>query len=44
VLRETPLARWGSPADIAHLARFLVSREAAYITGQCINANGGAIR
>lgn len=44
VLAETPLRRWGTPEDIAHLARFLVSPEAAYITGQVINANGGAVR
>jgi 3-oxoacyl-[acyl-carrier protein] reductase len=44
VLRETPLGRWGTPEDIAKLARFLVSDEAAYITGQVINANGGAVR
>lgn len=44
VVRETPLARWGTPQDIAWLARFLVSDEAAYITGQIINANGGAVR
>ncbi|MBM83128.1 MAG: 3-oxoacyl-ACP reductase [Planctomycetaceae bacterium] len=44
VLRETPLARWGTPEDIAKLARFLCSDEASYITGQVINANGGAVR
>ena len=44
VLRETPLRRWGRPEDIAKLARFLVSEDASYITGQVINANGGAIR
>ena len=44
VLRETPLQRWGQPEDIAQLARFLVSEEASYITGQVINANGGAVR
>ena len=44
VLKETPLQRWGTPADIAKLARFLVSDEAAYLTGQVINANGGAVR
>lgn len=44
VLRETPLQRWGMPEDIARLARFLVSHEADYITGQVINANGGAVR
>lgn len=44
VLRETPLQRWGYPEDIAKLARFLVSDDASYITGQVINANGGAVR
>jgi 3-oxoacyl-[acyl-carrier protein] reductase len=44
VMRETPLARWGTPEDVAWLARFLVSDQAAYITGQVINANGGAVR
>lgn len=44
VLRETPLKRWGTPEDIARLARFLVSPDASYITGQVINCNGGAVR
>lgn len=44
VMRETPLKRWGTPSDIAKLARFLVSEEASYLTGQVINANGGAVR
>lgn len=44
VLRETPLQRWGTPEDVAVMARFLVSPEASYITGQIINVNGGAER
>jgi 3-oxoacyl-[acyl-carrier protein] reductase len=44
VLQETPLDRWGTPEDIAKLARFLVSPDASYITGQVINCNGGAVR
>ncbi len=44
VLTETPLKRWGEPQDIANMARFLLSDEAAYITGQVINVNGGAVR
>ncbi|MFT4558107.1 MAG: 3-oxoacyl-[acyl-carrier protein] reductase [Porticoccaceae bacterium] len=44
VLKETPLNRWGTPEDIAKLARFLVSPDASYITGQIINCNGGAVR
>lgn len=44
VLNETPLRRWGTPQDIAGMARFLLSDDAAYITGQVINVNGGAVR
>jgi 3-oxoacyl-[acyl-carrier protein] reductase len=44
VLRETPLHRWGSPEDIARTARFLCSDSAAFLTGQVINVNGGAVR
>lgn len=44
VLAETPLKRWGTPEDIARTARFLLSDDAAYITGQVINVNGGAVR
>lgn len=44
VLAETPLRRWGTPDDIARMARFLCSPEAAYITGQVIGVNGGAVR
>lgn len=44
VIRETPLARWGVPADVAALARFLVSPSAAFQTGQTYRINGGAVR
>jgi 2-amino-4-hydroxy-6-hydroxymethyldihydropteridine diphosphokinase len=44
VVRETPLRRWGLPEDIAALARWAVSPAAAYITGQVLRANGGAVR
>jgi len=44
VMDETPLKRWGIPEDIAHLARFLLSEEAGFMTGQVINVNGGAVR
>lgn len=43
-LRETPLGRWGSPEDVAHMACFLVSPAAAFLTGQTLRVNGGAIR
>jgi 3-oxoacyl-[acyl-carrier protein] reductase len=44
VKRETPLARWGTPEDVAKLARFLVSDDASFMTGQVIRVNGGAVR
>ncbi len=44
VLRETPLRRWGEPEDVAATARFLASPAAAFITGQVIAVNGGAVR
>ncbi len=44
VLDETPLCRWGTPEDVAAAAHFLASPSAAYLTGQTIRINGGAIR
>jgi NAD(P)-dependent dehydrogenase (short-subunit alcohol dehydrogenase family) len=38
---NTPLADVGEPEDVAHLVRFLLSDEARWITGQCINVDGG---
>jgi 3-oxoacyl-[acyl-carrier protein] reductase len=43
-VRETPLARWGTPEDVAALACFLVSPAAGFITGQVVRVNGGAVR
>lgn len=43
-IRETPLARWGTPEDVAHAARFLVGPEASFLTGQVLRVNGGAVR
>lgn len=40
---ETPLRRLGTPEDIAHLAVFLASDKASFITGQVITADGGFI-
>jgi len=44
VKSETPLGRWGTPEDIAKMARYLASPDASYITGQVINVNGGSVR
>jgi 2-amino-4-hydroxy-6-hydroxymethyldihydropteridine diphosphokinase len=44
VRRETPLGRWGTPEDVAATARWLVSPAAAFVTGQVVRVNGGAVR
>ena len=36
-----PLGRFGKPEEVAALAAFLASDDAAYITGQVISINGG---
>ncbi|WP_329139056.1 glucose 1-dehydrogenase [Streptomyces sp. NBC_01476] len=38
----TPLRRAGTPADIAAVAAFLLSDDAAYMTGQVVSVDGGA--
>lgn len=43
LLNQIPLGRLGTPQDIAEAVRFLVSEEAAYITGQIIHVNGGML-
>jgi 3-oxoacyl-[acyl-carrier protein] reductase len=39
---ETPLGRIGQPGDIAGVAAFLASDESFWLTGQAIEASGGA--
>jgi 3-oxoacyl-[acyl-carrier protein] reductase len=43
VARGTPLERWGGPEDVAGAALYLASPEAAFVTGQAININGGVV-
>ena len=44
VRRETPLGVWGLPEDVAAAACWLASPAAAFITGQTVRVNGGAVR
>jgi len=40
-LASVPLGRLGTPEEIAALAAFLLSDDAAYINGECITMDGG---
>ncbi|MBI3802274.1 MAG: 3-oxoacyl-[acyl-carrier-protein] reductase [Nitrospirae bacterium] len=41
LLKQIPLARLGSPSDIANAVVFLASDRADYMTGQVLHVNGG---
>lgn len=41
LLSKIPMKRPGEPEEVAALAAFLASDEAAYISGQCIKLSGG---
>lgn len=41
MMEVIPLAKLGSPEDIANAVVFLASNEAAYITGEVLKVNGG---
>lgn len=43
IRRRVPQGRAGKPEEVAHLAAFLISDKASYITGQVIGINGGMI-
>jgi NAD(P)-dependent dehydrogenase (short-subunit alcohol dehydrogenase family) len=43
ILERIPLGRAGAPDEIATVAVFLASDDAAYVTGQCLYVDGGWI-
>jgi len=44
VRAEAPLGVWGLPEDVAGVVAWLASPAAAFVTGQTIRVNGGAVR
>ncbi|HEY3248676.1 MAG TPA: 3-oxoacyl-[acyl-carrier-protein] reductase [bacterium] len=42
-LQQVPLGRAGKPEEVAAVVTFLASDDAAYITGQVINVDGGLV-
>lgn len=43
VVGSTPLARWGTPDDVAGAVVFLASSAAAFVTGETIVVGGGVV-
>jgi 3-oxoacyl-[acyl-carrier protein] reductase len=43
IIKRTPLARFGTPEEIATAVAFLASDDAAYITGQVLAVDGGLV-
>lgn len=41
IVKQIPMGRMGTPAEIASLVAYLSSKEAAFITGATFSANGG---
>jgi 3-oxoacyl-[acyl-carrier protein] reductase len=41
LMKQIPMARLGSPSDVAHAVAFLASEGSSYMTGQVLHVNGG---
>ena len=44
ILAEIPMGRWGRPEEVAQLAVYLASEDAAYVTGSTHFIDGGMLR
>lgn len=43
LMADTPLMRFGTPADVAHAVFYLSSEQADFLTGQVLSPNGGFV-
>jgi len=43
LMGEIPLGRFGHPREVASVIAFLLGEDSSYVTGQCINIDGGTI-
>jgi len=43
IIKQIPLKRLGQPSDVAGAVLFMVSPQAAFITGQTLSVNGGLL-
>jgi 3-oxoacyl-[acyl-carrier protein] reductase len=43
LLSQVPLGRLGRAEDVADAVRFLVGKDASYITGSILHVNGGLV-
>jgi 3-oxoacyl-[acyl-carrier protein] reductase len=43
MMEAIPMAKLGTPEDVANVCLFLASEESGYITGQTITVDGGMV-
>ena len=43
MLTQVPAGRLGTGEDVASAVRYLISEDAAYVTGETIHVNGGML-